>query len=283
VLREFLLGAEHLAIAIAAGHVRTLLGHDIPEERGDGAAVGPAGQLVLPGRAEDLGELGVRVEAGKPVLAFGQGIEDRMVVESLGKPQIGLLACNRGQLGQHVVHAAVFVAQHSLHLGIAELVGSRLDPCHRLFEHLEGLAVIAKHVDIQESRIDLVQCVPRGPDRLARLNAVDETLGEGAQIAGGELRLALGQLGDRVRGLLPEPLVAGAGVHHRRGREEMAETVPADLALGLFPTPQGLGRRRQARAGANVVQQAVGVEAQQVLTVEFHRVLEGSVEQPYLG
>ena len=45
-----------------------------------------AGQLVQPGEADQLGDLGVGVEAGQDVALLGQRVEHRAVAYALGQP-----------------------------------------------------------------------------------------------------------------------------------------------------------------------------------------------------
>ena len=282
VLGELAVGREVLGVAVAAGHVAPLVYDRVPEERGDGPPRLIAGQLVLPGGAEDLGKLRVGVQPGELVLAPRERIEHGVVVEPLRELQVLLLAGHGGQLGQHVVHAAVLVAEHLLHLLVAELVGPRLDPVARLLQDLQRLLVAAQHVHVQQAGVDLVQRVPGRPDLLARLDAVDELLGIRAQVAAGELGLAPGQPGHDGVGPLLEPLVAGAGEHHGAGGQVMAEAVSAHLALGLLPSTQRLGLRRQPGVETEGVQQPVGLQRQQVLAVQLHGVLKRPVQQPHL-
>ena len=70
-----------------------------------------SGQLVLAGRADDLGNLRVRVHAVERVFAPGQRREDRLVVERLGEPQVVGVAGHGVEVGEHLVHAAVLVVQ----------------------------------------------------------------------------------------------------------------------------------------------------------------------------
>ena len=118
--------------------------------------------------------------------------------------------------------------------------------------------------------------------RLLRDHAVDELLGEGAQVAAAELALTLGQAADNLVSLGLEARVAGAGVHEGAGREKVSGEVAAELDLGLFPASQRPGRRGQAGVDAEVVQQAVDIEGQQILLIKLHRMPERTGQQPHV-
>ena len=71
-----------------------------------------AGQFILPGGADELGDLRVGVQAGEAVLALRGRADDRHVVEPPGDLQVLLLAGQGIEVGQDLVHAAVLVAEH---------------------------------------------------------------------------------------------------------------------------------------------------------------------------
>ena len=190
--------------------------------------------------------------------------------------------CVAGQaveVGQRFVHAAVLVAQHRLHLLVAELAVAGDDPIGELLADLQGLLVAAIDIDVLQAGIDLVQRIVGRPDRLERFHAIDERLGIRAQVAAAQFGLALGQSGDHGRGLLLQPLIAGAGVHQRARAEIMPDEVAPHLALGVFPPAQRLGRGGNAGVDAEGVQQPIRIETEQILVVEFLGVLEGAVQQ----
>ena len=125
-----------------------------------------------------------------------------------------------------------------------------------------------------------MQGVPGSPDGLADLDTIDERLGEGAEVAVLQAGLALGHAGNHVIGLLFQPLIAGGGIHHGASGKKVPDEMSADLALGLFPPAQRLGRRRQPGVDAKVVQQAIDVQRQQVVAVEILGVEERAGQQP---
>ena len=71
--------------------------------------------------------LGICVLACSPVSVsspLGGRVEDRLVIEPQGELQILLLAGEGVEVGQGLVHAAVLVAEHRLHLLVAQPVGA---------------------------------------------------------------------------------------------------------------------------------------------------------------
>lgn len=63
----------------------------------------------------------------------------------------------------------------------------------------------------------------------------------------------------------------------------MAQAVAAQLDVGRLPSAERFRRGRQARVDAEVVEQAIDIEREQVLLVTKHRVAERPVEQPDVG
>ena len=61
-----------LAVAVPADHVGPLVDDRVPEERRGRLEPLLAGQLVLPGGADELGDLRVGVQAGEAVLAVSR-------------------------------------------------------------------------------------------------------------------------------------------------------------------------------------------------------------------
>ena len=239
-----LLRGEHLAVAVPADDVGPLVDHRVPEEVGGGAEGRIARQLVLQGVADELGDLRVGVQAGQGVAPAGGRIEDRVVVEPKRQVEILAVAGRHGQRGQGLIDAAVLGAEHALDLFGAQAAGTGPGPVAEAAGDVECPRVGGVGVGVEQAGEDLVQGVPGGPHALAPLHAVDERLGEGAEVAAAELRLAFGQAGDD--GVDPglQALVAGGGIHAGTGRQVMADEVAPQLALRLLPTAIGPGVRR---------------------------------------
>ena len=104
----------------------------VSQKNSEAVSSGLARQLVLPGGADELGNLGIGVQAGERVAWCGRRVENRMVVEPCGELQVLVFAGPGVEVGQCLVHAAVLGAQHRLHLGVAKAVGSGVDPVGEL-------------------------------------------------------------------------------------------------------------------------------------------------------
>ena len=63
----------------------------------------------------------------------------------------------------------------------------------------------------------------------------------------------------------------------------MADGVAAQLDIGRLPAAERRGVRREARGDAEIVQQPIRLEAQKILRIELHRLLERAVEQTHIG
>ena len=169
-----------LVVAVPADDVGPLVGHLVPKEGRGRLEPLLARQLVLPGRAHELGDLGVGVQAGEAVFAIQGRPDDLHVIEPPGDGQILRLAGQAVKVGQRFVHAAVLVAHHGLHLRVAELAVAGDDPIAELLADLQGLLVAAIDIDVLQAGKNLVQRIVRRPDVLDRLGAVDERLGKRA-------------------------------------------------------------------------------------------------------
>ena len=193
---------------------------------------------------------------------------------------------DRVEVGEDVIHAAELGFEHRLLLLERQCIDPALHPVGLTLQHVERLPRAAVHVDVQQAGHDLVQRVVGRPDRLAGFDAIDELFGEGGKVADacallGQRLLDLGQLRhDRVGPGL-EPRVAGAGIHQRQRRQVMADAVSAQLDVRRLPAAQRLRRRGQAGVDAEVVQQPIGIERQEVSLIAGHRIFERAVEQPH--
>jgi hypothetical protein len=63
----------------------------------------------------------------------------------------------------------------------------------------------------------------------------------------------------------------------------MTDEVTAELAVGSFPAAEGLGSGREFCVEAEDVEEAIGVEAEQVSAIGLELVLEGTVEEADVG
>jgi hypothetical protein len=81
-------GGEVLVLAVAADRVGAVPRDPRPERLRDGAVARLAGRLAVEGGADRLRDLRVRVEPVERVLAPGERIEDRPVVEEAREAQV---------------------------------------------------------------------------------------------------------------------------------------------------------------------------------------------------
>ena len=63
----------------------------------------------------------------------------------------------------------------------------------------------------------------------------------------------------------------------------MAHEMPAQLAFGLFPSPQGLCRGRQPGREAEIAKQPLRVEREEILAIEVLGMLEWAVQEPHVA
>jgi hypothetical protein len=282
MLRELLFGEERLAVAVAAHDVGAVVDDAVPEEGGDVTKLRVAGQLVLAGRADDFRELRVGVQPAQRILAARQRIEDRLVIERMGDAQIVGVAGGRVDIREHLVHAAEFGAEGALLLVLRQAVDAELHPVGHLRHHRERLRVAAQLVHVEQAGHDLVDGVVGRPHALPRVDTIEELFGERRQVAGVKPRrlrtLNLAELGHHQIATRLESRVTSRRIHQRKRREVVADGVAAQFDVGRLPSAERLRRRRQAGVDAEVVEQPIGIEAEQVLLIERHRLLERTVD-----
>ncbi len=168
----------------AASAVGASVDNAVPEELGDVAVGGVAGQFVLAGGADHVGDEGVDVEVFQLVAVQDQRVVVRVGVEALGEVEPGLFACDAIEVGERLVHTALLgVVEHLLHGVAVERVEAALGPAGHALGDLEGWAIVGVDIHIDQAGVDLVQGVPRGPDGLSRDDAVDLLFGVSAEIA----------------------------------------------------------------------------------------------------
>ena len=155
---------------------------------------------------------------------------------------------------------------------LAQGQGPAPDPPRHPLQHLQGLRAAREGVHVEEAGHDLVQGVEGRPRGIAPAQAIEELLGEGAQVAAAERGLALRQLGHQRLAAGLHRLVAQGRVEQRAGREVVAGEVAAQLVGGLLPSAEGLRGARQPRGDPEHVQQAVGLEAHDVGAVPLQGV-----------
>ena len=226
----------------------------------------------------------VGLQPGQLVDPVRQRVEHLRVVEPLRGGQVPLPAGDRVQVGQGLGQAAEFVLQHHLHLRVRQARGTPVHPVAELGRHVERLGVAGQLILVDQPGQVLVDHVVRRPDGPARLQPVEEDLGERGQVPGMEPRLARpglqgGELADQVTPAGQRLVVAGVGVGQRERGHQVPGGVPAHLGAGLLPASARLRRRRQAVVQPERAEHPVEVEEQQVRGVPALIGQERAVEQ----
>lgn len=261
-----------------------------PEELRRGAIILAAGELVQALKADHLRDLRVGVQAVEHVAPLDHGRKQREMRELRREIEVALLARDRVQVREHLVHTAVLAIEHLLHL----LAGQRGDEIVRVSgeppQRFQRGIARCMPVRIAQPGEDLVHRVPGHAMELAPLHAVLElarAVRKRADQAAFRRVLAGAQLGHDVVDALLEHGLAGRGEHQRAGGQVMAErvTVAADLHPGLLRLPAAVDGRLGRKAGVRpkVVQHAVGLELQQIAFVALLGRQEGAGQQAHVG
>ena len=111
---------EVLGHAVAAKGDGAVPGDGVPEEARAGVGGLVARQRGDALETDDLRDLGVGVFAGELILVLDERVEDGLVVEALRRLQVAPVAGDGVDVRQHLVHAAMLLAEHPLHLVVAE-------------------------------------------------------------------------------------------------------------------------------------------------------------------
>ena len=290
-VRAGLLAGEMLAPAVAAEGQRALARHDVPEElRGVVVGLVPA-EFRDPREADGLRDLRVGVQVVQVVHPLRHRVQQHPVGEPAGDGEVLGVAGDRVAIGQDLVHAAVLVAHHLLHLGVGE-AGREVDgPVAEAQEQFFRLLVAAVQPRVAQARVHLVQVVERGPGagihaEIALLELAPDVfaVGHAAHVAlapvGVVLDVGVGaflQLGEHVLHPAAALFVARRGVHRHRG-----QVVAAHVAVQAVPVGIGLLPGLQPRLDPVGSQKPVAVILQQGLDVEVPGLLEGAVQQFYI-
>ena len=226
----------------------------------------------------------VGLQPGQLVDPVRQRVEHLRVVEPLRGGQVPLPAGDGVQVGQRLGQAAEFVLQHHLHLRVRQARGAPVHPVAELDRDVERLGVAGQLILVDQPGQVLVDHVVRRPDGLARLQPVEEDLGERGQVPGMEPGLARpglqgGELADQVAPAGQRLIVAGVGVGQRERGHQVPGGMPAHLGAGLLPASARLRRRRQAVVQPERAEHAVEIEEQQVRGVPALIGQERAVEQ----
>ena len=181
--------------------------------------------------------------------------------------EIFLVARQYRDVGEDLVHAAVFAIQHRLHLRIAQRRGEIAERVREARQYSQRELVTRVQMRIAQPRENLVHRVPGDAEKLFPLHAVEQLLravGECADQSRLRCLLTRREFGDDVVDALPVSRVACRFEHQRTRRQEVTERMAVaanlDPRLLRFPTAVHRRLRREPRVRAEVVQQAIGFE-----------------------
>ena len=277
-----------LGLAVAADRVRVRAHRDGPGVAGDVPVPRRARGLVLARGTDPLGHLRVGVQAVQLVAVGGERVEHGRVVEALRHGEPALVVGHEVEVGEHRVHAAELDPQGDLHLRLRQPAGASVHPAREPQQDVARLRAAQQPPDVQQAGERLVDRVVRdvaGPG----LDGVEVGLREAGQVprrepGGAVVGLALGQLRHHRRGLVAARRVAQHRPRLRPGREEVALAVGAEREVRSLPAAERLGAlRRQPVVGAEVVQQAVDVDAAQVGERAVLVLRPAAAAQPHLA
>ena len=285
---EVLRVVEMLGHAVAAEGDRALPRHVLPEEAGGRVAPRVAAQRGDALEADDLRDLGVGVFPGEAILALGQRLQQLQVVEALRHLEVLPVAGDGMEVGHDFVHAAIFRAEHLLHLAVRKTRRDLDAPIAEPDQQGAGLLPARDQPRVPQPGVGLVEVVPRHPLRAHRTDVAGgdflpqrATAGHPADVA-----VAIGFLAAfefRQHKVEPAAEFAGrvvaGGDHGGQRREVVARGVavqPAALPVAVRGFPQleaGLAQERR--------QQTVGIQLQQVAAVGLDRAREWPLQQPH--
>jgi hypothetical protein len=245
---------EVLLDAVAADGHRAVLDHGLPEECGGLLHVLVVRQFADALEADHLRDLGVRVQAGQLVLVLFERLQDGLVRELQRQRHVARIARHRGDVGQHLVHAAMLAPEHGLHLRVAQAAGQAQRPVGQRDQHRLRVLVAGVAVGVAQAGVDLVQVIPGHP------LAVDREV-VGVELAGGDIAPGRAAAGDAAQ--------VAVAVRLLRALEFRDEVVEAFLDGGVA------GRGEHQRQRRQVVAAHVAVEAGR-LPVAVAGLLHGS-------
>ena len=154
-----LTAGEVLAATVPAEGKRALAGHDVPEILACRVVCLVAAQFGNALESHHLRHLSVGVHVVEAVLPLRHRREQTAVRESFCHVKILLFLGDGIGIGQHLVHAAMLVAQHLLHLSIAETCREVDGPVAETEEQPAGLFVAAVEPCVAQSRVHLMKIV----------------------------------------------------------------------------------------------------------------------------
>ncbi len=279
-------------VAVAAVGKGAVVDDAVPESIHAAQVGGVAGEEVVAGEADELGDLGVAVFAVEDVAALLERVEDGVVVEDgLGELEVFGLAGVHGEVGEDLVEAAELGLEDFLGLGGGEFFVNAGEVVGETALDLEGLLAAGMAVGVAQAGEDLVQGVVGHPFAveveaggldLAGAQFLVDALGDGEEVAVAVGLLAGGEFGDDVvhafLGAALDGRVGGGGGEGGDGGEVVAEAVAVDTAG--FPAAVAFGFFGEAGLLAEAGEEAVGVhDVEEVAGVDVLTVLEGAGQE----
>ena len=152
-----------------------------------------ARQFEAPGSTDHLGHMRIHVQTLESVMARRQGIEEHRLVEPIPDVQPIRIAGDRGEVIEHLVHAAIFGCQDILHVIRRARRSPFIRPCGHAGHDRERLRVAREPMHVEQAGHNLVVGVKWRPYVGSRVQTVEPGEGKCTEITSAiQLRLALG-------------------------------------------------------------------------------------------
>src|SRR5450432_2410127 len=268
-------------VADTAGAIGAFAGDFIPEVVGNIPVALVPGHFIETSGRDHLRYVRIHMQAFELIAMRREGIEETLLIEALGEPQILLLPGDRIQVGEHLAHAAELHLQHALHLLLAQRVSPGTNPTRHLFNRAKGLFVARKHVHVEMAGHDLVIGVEGGPNVHAVAQTVEPLERECAEIAVLVLSLTFGQLGHHEVAVALQFFVSGTGESERARRKVMPTgKMTAQFAIRLLPLAERFCGGGETSRQPESMEQPVRRQSLQIFPVGFGRRTERSLLKP---
>ena len=178
------------------------------------------------------------MQPAQPVAIERERVEEALFGETIAHLGELVVACHRGEVVEHFVHAAVLGVENGLHVLLRYRGCPGVGPAGHARSGFQGLFVAANPVHVEQAGHDLMDRIEGHPDLAARVQAVEELDRESAEVPAAKAGLAVGHPGDNGVGFRLDVLVSGGSVHVRTRREEVPRETAAHLAIRLLPPAQ---------------------------------------------
>ncbi|KAI6765621.1 hypothetical protein HG530_006691 [Fusarium avenaceum] len=128
ILGNRIRGAEVLGLTVSSDCVCVLMDGQVPCVTADVEILLVTRDLVLAKSTDPLGDLGVGVQPRQFIDVLRKRIKDLSVVKALSNFEPLVVFGVVGDIGEDFVHAAELSLHHLLHLSVAHLSGTSVDP-----------------------------------------------------------------------------------------------------------------------------------------------------------